>query len=116
MSRTMDNYQVKGEKETSFAVPVISSQPTPIRLAAAQLPVEDSSSVSGQPESRAPILGQLSETFVSKIKAGRHSEVFFIDQDGIHHDTTKITLYNVCSVHRGMFSTSGGVQYIGGIP
>ena len=28
----------------------------------------------------------------------------------------KITLYNVCSVHRGMFSTSGGVQYIGGIP
>ena len=25
-----------------------------------------------------------------------------------------ITLYNVCSVHRGMFSTSGGVQYIGG--
>ena len=25
------------------------------------------------------------------------------------------TLYNVCSVHRGMFSTSGGVQYIGGI-
>ena len=27
-----------------------------------------------------------------------------------------ITLYNVCSVHQGMFSTSGGVQYIGGIP
>ena len=26
------------------------------------------------------------------------------------------TLYNVCSVHQGMFSTSGGVQYIGGIP
>ena len=25
-----------------------------------------------------------------------------------------ITLYNVCSVHRGMFSTSGGGQYIGG--
>ena len=25
-----------------------------------------------------------------------------------------LTLYNVCSVHRGMFSTSGGVQYIGG--
>ena len=24
------------------------------------------------------------------------------------------TLYNVCSVHRGMFSTPGGVQYIGG--
>ena len=24
------------------------------------------------------------------------------------------TLYNVCSVHRGIFSTSGGVQYIGG--
>ena len=24
------------------------------------------------------------------------------------------TLYNVSSVHRGMFSTSGGVQYIGG--
>ena len=23
------------------------------------------------------------------------------------------TLYNVCSVHRGMFSTSGGIQYIG---
>ena len=23
------------------------------------------------------------------------------------------TLYNVCSVHLGMFSTSGGVQYIG---
>ena len=33
-------------------------------------------------------------------------------------DTDKeiLTLYNVCSVHRGMFSTSGGVQYIGGIP
>ena len=27
---------------------------------------------------------------------------------------TVITLYNVCSVHRGMFSTSGDVQYIGG--
>ena len=27
-----------------------------------------------------------------------------------------LTLYNVCSVHRGMFSTSGGVQYIEGIP
>ena len=27
-----------------------------------------------------------------------------------------LTLYNVCSVHRGMFSTSGDVQYIGGIP
>ena len=26
-----------------------------------------------------------------------------------------ITLYNVCSVHREMFSTSEGVQYIGGI-
>ena len=26
------------------------------------------------------------------------------------------TLYNVCSVHRGMFSTSGRAQYIGGIP
>ena len=25
-----------------------------------------------------------------------------------------ITLYNVCSVHRGMFNTSGGVQYIEG--
>ena len=25
------------------------------------------------------------------------------------------TLYNVCSVHREMFNTSGGVQYIGGI-
>ena len=24
--------------------------------------------------------------------------------------------YNVCSVHREMLSTSGGVQYIGGIP
>ena len=24
------------------------------------------------------------------------------------------TLYNLCSVHRGMFSTSGDVQYIGG--
>ena len=29
--------------------------------------------------------------------------------------TNIVTLYNVCSVHRGMFSTSGGVQYIGGI-
>ena len=26
------------------------------------------------------------------------------------------TLYNVCSVHQGMSSTLGGVQYIGGIP
>ena len=25
-----------------------------------------------------------------------------------------LTLYNVCSVHRGMFSTLGGVQYIRG--
>ena len=32
------------------------------------------------------------------------------------HTETMNTLYNVCSVHRGMFSTSGGVQYIGGIP
>ena len=43
---------------------------------------------------------------------------------------SRCTLYNVCSVHRGVFSTSGGtmstlggyheyiggVQYIGGIP
>ena len=28
----------------------------------------------------------------------------------------KNTLYNVCLVHRGMFSKSGGVQYIGEIP
>ena len=38
---------------------------------------------------------------------------------GTEHNTdkyTRITLYNVCSLHRGMFSTSGGVQYIGGIP
>ena len=26
----------------------------------------------------------------------------------------RTTLYNVCSVHQGMFSTSGDVQYIGG--
>ena len=26
----------------------------------------------------------------------------------------QITPYDVCSVHREMFSTSGGVQYIGG--
>ena len=26
----------------------------------------------------------------------------------------KTTLYNVCSVHQGIFSTSGDVQYIGG--
>ena len=25
-----------------------------------------------------------------------------------------LTLHNVCSVHQGMFSTLGGVQYIGG--
>ena len=44
-------------------------------------------------------------------------------------ERAKFTLYNVCLVHRGMFSTwrcsvhrgdtmstSGGVQYIGGIP
>ena len=38
-------------------------------------------------------------------------------------ERAKLTLYNVCSVHRGTFSTSGdtmstsgGVQYIGGIP
>ena len=29
-------------------------------------------------------------------------------------ESSYITLYNVYSVHRGMFSTSGGVQYIGG--
>ena len=28
----------------------------------------------------------------------------------------RVTLYNVCSVHWGMFSTSGGVHYIGRIP
>ena len=28
----------------------------------------------------------------------------------------QIFLYNVCSVHRGMFRTSGGIQNIGGIP
>ena len=36
-----------------------------------------------------------------------------------NHKTSKLcsynfTLYNVCPVHRGMFSTSVGVQYIGG--
>ena len=29
-------------------------------------------------------------------------------------DSLVLTLYNVCSVHRGMFCTSGCVQYIGG--
>ena len=29
-------------------------------------------------------------------------------------DSSFLTLYNVCSVRHGMFSTSGGVQYIGG--
>ena len=34
-----------------------------------------------------------------------------------HCVSHKITLYNVCLVHRGMFSTSGGYhEYIGGIP
>ena len=27
----------------------------------------------------------------------------------------RLTLYNVCSIHWGMFSTSGSVQYIGGM-
>ena len=32
-----------------------------------------------------------------------------------HQNSLEITLYNVCSVHRGMFSTSGGYhEYIGG--
>ena len=31
-----------------------------------------------------------------------------------NHEITDFTVYNVCSVHRGMFSTLGGVQYIGG--
>ena len=42
---------------------------------------------------------------------------------GYLKDHTGITLYNVCSVHRGMFSTSGNTmstsggyhEYIGGI-
>ena len=29
-------------------------------------------------------------------------------------NTSGTTLYNVCSVHQGMFSTWRGVQYIGG--
>ena len=29
-------------------------------------------------------------------------------------EDAQTTLYNVCSVHRGMFNTSGDVQYIGG--
>ena len=42
------------------------------------------------------------------------------DETSDHVFTSKLgvlTLYNVCSVHRGMFSTSGGYhEYIGGIP
>ena len=41
---------------------------------------------------------------------------FCKDLEPIVNEQDLITLYNVCSVHRGMFSTSGGVQYIGGIP
>ena len=32
----------------------------------------------------------------------------------IHSFLNIYTVYNVCSVHRGMFSTSRDVQYIGG--
>ena len=33
----------------------------------------------------------------------------------IHLNINSLTLYNVCSVHRGVFSTSGGYhEYIGG--
>ena len=40
-------------------------------------------------------------------------EIFFVKF--IHFISLRsYTLYNVCSIHRGMFSTSGGIQYIGG--
>ena len=41
---------------------------------------------------------------------------FFLFDNGISllARVEMITLYNVCSVHWGMFSTSGDVQYIGG--
>ena len=41
----------------------------------------------------------------------------FIKSTALGQNSTYIachTLYNVCSVHWGMFSTLGGVQYIGG--
>ena len=41
---------------------------------------------------------------------------YMSNQSALKHGLRTFTLYNVCSVHRGMFSTSGGVQYIGGIP
>ena len=37
--------------------------------------------------------------------------------DGVDLNSNGLTLYNVCSVHWGMFGTSGGYhEYIGGIP
>ena len=46
----------------------------------------------------------------------RQTHMKEISEDHQVRNEVVITLYNVCSVHRGMFSTSKGVQYIGGIP
>ena len=52
--------------------------------------------------------GSYSPEFVVESLYGEINVELNFSYDGI------FTLYKVCSVHRGMFSTSGGVQYIGG--
>ena len=46
-----------------------------------------------------------SDTELFSLLQNKHSSLF--------KENFIITLYNVCSVHRGMFSTLGGAQYIG---
>ena len=51
---------------------------------------------------------------LSTFERSKHSCQFDCFDDNFDHPYVK-TLYNVCSAHRGIFSTSRGVQYIGGI-
>ena len=66
-------------------------------------------------------LFRLSQSVMESFNRGEHVVAAFLDVevfDNVWHNGLRykiFTLYNVCSVHRGMFSTSGGVQYIGGI-
>ena len=50
--------------------------------------------------------------FLDKMDVFYSLQFCFREKHSTNH--ALITLYNVYSVHRGMFSTLGGVQYIGG--
>ena len=58
----------------------------------------------------------LLRVFGSEYRASTKTRSWKISENFEFSTSPRTTLYNVCSVHRGMFSTSGGVQYIGGIP